>query len=123
MYFLHDCFNFFRNIYHSIIRKRSYDNSIKTFLEKLYNNWYYLSPNDPLYYDILNLYIKYTNQNIKEYNIVLNELNKMDKNTNLKFETELDKHAEIDINEHMKYYIIGWYFVNLNKHTSDENDL
>ncbi len=76
-------------------------------------NWKITKPNEPLYCDILNLYIKYNSKNINttEYNIILNKLNNIniEKNTN---DISVEN-INLDMNEHMKYYITGWYFFNM----------
>jgi hypothetical protein len=108
MFFLYNIVDFFRNIYSTIFRPNN-ETDIKLFLKILTNNWNSINPNNPLYYDILNLYIKYSKEygfgndipqrNINEYRVILDNLN-LDKNKN---------ENDIDINEHMKYYITGWY--------------
>ena len=107
MYFLHNLVYFFKNMYYTIFRTNR-DTDIKVFLKHLSNSWNSLNPNNPLYYEILNLYIKYNKEydfdtdvqrNINEYKVILDNLNS-DKNKN---------ENEINTNEHMKYYITGWY--------------
>ena len=108
MYFLHNILYFFKNVYYTIFKK---DTNINLFLKNLGNNWDSINPKEPLYYDILNLYIKYSKEygsdnnishkNIEEYTLNLENLEK-NKNVN-----------KIDINEHMKYYITGWYIHNM----------
>jgi hypothetical protein len=116
MDFLYNCFYFFRNTYYTIFKKKSYDNNIKLFLEKLYTNWNNTTPNDSVYYDVLNMYIKHNNQGIytDDYNMILKELRTLENN-------KLNN-LELDINEHMKYYIVGWYFLNIGK-IYNENSL
>lgn len=130
MYFLYNFVSFFRNIY-SAIFKKSHDTDIQFFLKNLSNNWNSLNPNDPIYYDILNLYIKYSKetqqslgfdinkQNIKEYRLILDNLNLNERPVNSS-ENENDNSVvynstDTDINEHMKYYITGWYLLNMSK--------
>jgi len=126
MYFLHNCLYFFRNIYYILTGKNN--NTIETFLRTLSKNWSSLTPNDPLYYDILNLYIKYHKENtepkncrvsgsekrdpkIKEYISILNKLN-LQKDIN-------KEELEPDINDNMKCYIVGWYILNMCKIKED----
>ena len=111
MYFLYNLLTFFKKMYYTLLKKNN-DTEIKFFLENLSNNWNSINPNNPIYYDILNLYIKYSKEyslgksisekNINEYKMVLDNLYS-DKN----------KNEKIDINEHMKYYITGWYIHNI----------
>lgn len=115
MYFLYNCLSFFRYIYYTIFRKKVIDMDLKSFLEKLNNEWYSTSPNSPIYYDILNLYIKYNNNDIKinEYKTILNNL----ENVNTE---SCEKDCNLDLDEHMKYYITGWYILNLCKTNTTE---
>ena len=110
MYFLYNCLSFFRNIYYTIFSKKVIDTDIKSFLEKLNNEWCSTYPNSPMYYDILSLYIKYNKDNVKtnEYKTILNNL----KNTNTE---SYEKDYNLDLDEHMKYYITGWYILNMCK--------
>lgn len=114
MYFLYNCLSFFRNIYYTIFKKKVIDTDIKSFLEKLNNEWYSTCPNTPIYYDILSLYIKHNNKHsfndvkINEYKTILNNL----KNTNTE---SYEKDYNLDLDEHMKYYITGWYILNMCK--------
>ena len=111
MYFLYNLLTFFKKMYYTLLKKNN-DTEIKLFLENLSNNWNSINPNNPIYYDILNLYIKYSKeyslgksiseQNINEYKMVLDNLY-----------SDRNKNEKIDINEHMKYYITGWYIHNI----------
>ena len=77
-------------------------NNIYTFFKNLSNKWKYNNINDiNLICDILYLYNKYNKPYSNNLNIFYNNINNINENRNTEDMNILD--------EHMKYYILGWY--------------